>query len=197
MNNIKAIVFDIGGVLYEELEHSKIIKKYNLEEEKFRYTVRKYLEDAILGKLGSFEFIKCIANDLNVSPRKFFKDWVKERENLKVNKELKNIIKKLKKNYKIAAFTNIIKSSEIDRKKKRVYEHFHLKIKSIDYGLKKPDVRFYKLLIKKLSLKPDEIIFVDDSKGNLIPAKKLGIKTILFKNNNRLIRDLRRFGVKI
>ena len=46
-------------------------------------------------------------------------------------------------------------------------------------------------------LKPEECIFIDDLKETLKPARKLGMKTILFRNNKQLVRDLRKFNIKI
>jgi FMN phosphatase YigB (HAD superfamily) len=50
--------------------------------------------------------------------------------------------------------------------------------------------------LKKLKIDPRQCIFVDDKKENLLPAKKLGMKTILFKNLNNLKEKLLIFGVK-
>jgi FMN phosphatase YigB (HAD superfamily) len=45
-------------------------------------------------------------------------------------------------------------------------------------------------MLKKLNSKPNECIIIDDEESNLLPAKKLGIKTILFKNPKQLKEQL-------
>ena len=39
------------------------------------------------------------------------------------------------------------------------------------------------------------ILFVDNREWNLIPARKLGMKTILFENNKQLAKDLRELHI--
>ena len=45
------------------------------------------------------------------------------------------------------------------------------------------------------NVKADEILFIDNRDYNLEPARKLGIKTILFENNKQLGKELRKYGV--
>ncbi len=52
--------------------------------------------------------------------------------------------------------------------------------KSIKYV--KPDVRSFQQILDENNLKPQEMIFIDDSQRNVDSAKKLGIKSILYKN---------------
>jgi putative hydrolase of the HAD superfamily len=55
--------------------------------------------------------------------------------------------------------------------------------------MRKPNPRIYKLLIKKMKLVPSEIIFIDNQIWNINPAKKIGMQTILFKNNKQLFEN--------
>src|SRR3989344_5580160 len=43
--------------------------------------------------------------------------------------------------------------------------------------------------LKKLNLSPKEILFIDNQKWNILPAKKLGMSVILFKSNKQLFYD--------
>jgi putative hydrolase of the HAD superfamily len=56
--------------------------------------------------------------------------------------------------------------------------------------MRKPELKIYRLTLKKLKVKPEECIFIDDKEKNLKPAKKLGIKTVLAKNPKQVIRDV-------
>ena len=78
---------------------------------------------------------------------------------------------------------------------KKLYKRFGVVVVSCDVGLRKPDPKIYKLVLKKLKLKPNQTVFVDNQEWNLKPARKLGMKTILFKNNKQLFRDLNKIGV--
>ncbi|MDR2853880.1 MAG: HAD family phosphatase [Prevotellaceae bacterium] len=52
----------------------------------------------------------------------------------------------------------------------------------------KPDSRIYEILLNRYELKPEETIFIDDREQNLIPARALGINTVLFTN----VEDVRK-----
>ncbi|WP_312170844.1 HAD family hydrolase [Chryseobacterium sp.] len=46
--------------------------------------------------------------------------------------------------------------------------------------LRKPSLEFYELALKKLNVNPEEVLYIGDSlKLDIIPAKKLGFKTLL------------------
>jgi epoxide hydrolase-like predicted phosphatase len=202
-NKIKAIIFDIGEVLYDEsmnfLLDKEVSESFNFSYEKLKKAREKYLNKAQTGKLSIKEYPKLVAKELHIKDKnKFTKLWIKLRTNaITFNKNVEKTIKKLKKNYLIGTLTNITKINHRIRIKKNAYKHFKLKLISCNEGLRKPNLNFYKLLIKKTKLKPEEIIFIDDAEENIIPAKKLGIKTTLFKNNSQLIKELKRVGVKV
>ncbi|MFI5131511.1 MAG: HAD-IA family hydrolase, partial [Chitinophagales bacterium] len=56
--------------------------------------------------------------------------------------------------------------------------------------MRKPFPEFYKLLLERYNLNPDEALFIDDSLRNIRGAEKLGIKTIHFKDPEQLRREL-------
>ncbi len=47
-----------------------------------------------------------------------------------------------------------------------------------------------KLILGKTGTKPEETIFIDDNSKNLIPAKELGLETLLLKTPDKLRNDL-------
>jgi putative hydrolase of the HAD superfamily len=62
---------------------------------------------------------------------------------------------------------------------------------SSEIGINKPDPEIYKYALKVSGSLANESIFVDDLENNLIPAKDLGIETILYTNPENLIKDLK------
>ena len=50
--------------------------------------------------------------------------------------------------------------------------------------------KIFNHVLNSLKINPEESVFIDDKEKNLIFAKKLGIKTILFKNFNQLKEEL-------
>jgi len=47
--------------------------------------------------------------------------------------------------------------------------------------------------VKRLKVKPQEIVYADDQRNNLVDAKKMGIKTIFVKNFNQFKKDLNKY----
>ena len=72
---------------------------------------------------------------------------------------------------------------------KNLYKDFDEIVVSCDVGMRKPNPKIYKLILKKLKLKPSETIFIDNQKWNINPAKKLKMQTILFKDNKQLFEN--------
>ncbi len=66
---------------------------------------------------------------------------------------------------------------------------------SCDVGIRKPDSNIYKITLKEIQLKPSQTIFVDNSHWNILPAQKLGMKTILFKNNKQFFKEIKKFNL--
>lgn len=54
----------------------------------------------------------------------------------------------------------------------------------------KPDHRIYELLFERYNLRPEECVFIDDSKVNIEVAKDLGMKGIVFENYEQAHEEL-------
>ena len=68
-------------------------------------------------------------------------------------------------------------------KEKFNFSIFDLFINSAEEGIRKPDPKIYLLTCEKLSVKPEECLFMDDSLENIESAKKLRMKTIWWNKN--------------
>jgi putative hydrolase of the HAD superfamily len=174
MNNIRAIIFDLVGVLVfknenyipktkEQLNAEKIEKLYNHLDDK------KILSD-IKEKLGLSS--KEINEALSYIPQKYEK-----------NKELWDLLPKLKKKYKLAIMNN---GNNIARKyweKRFDFSILDFFINSAVEGIKKPDSKIYLIACKKLKVKPKECLFIDDLEENIKTAEELGMETIWWEKN--------------
>ena len=56
---------------------------------------------------------------------------------------------------------------------------------------KEPSKKIYLEVLKKLKVKGDECVFIDNEERNIKTAKSLGMKTILFKSMRQLRKELR------
>lgn len=69
-------------------------------------------------------------------------------------------------------------------------------ILSYEEKIIKPMPEIYQLLIDRYGLKPEECVFLDDTKRNLDAAEEFGIHTIHFKSQAQAIEELRKLGVE-
>jgi putative hydrolase of the HAD superfamily len=59
----------------------------------------------------------------------------------------------------------------------------------------KPEPEIYNLLMERYDLKASECVFLDDTEKNLVTAKKLGMETILYTDQEHAIQELTKLGV--
>ena len=199
---IKVIAFDFGNVIYK-LHHRKFIK--NLK----KYSKLSYskLFDEILnskeydlletGKISFNEYFKAIQYKAKL---KATKEKLTEeiKEKLTEIRSSLDIILKLKKKYKLILVSN---ANEIDFnyviRKSKAFKYFDEYIISYKLGYMKPSFMIYLELIRLADCNPDEILFIDDKNKNIKGAAKLGIKAIQYKNYSKLLKDLKKYKVKL
>ena len=105
-------------------------------------------------------------------------------------KEIINLIKKLKKKYKVGIFsdqTNWI--YEIDKN----YNFLHIfdyKFISYDVGYTKEDDEIFEIVIDKCDVSPEKILFVDDREKILDNAKRFNFQSYKFESVDNTVKDL-------
>jgi len=196
------IMLDLSGVYLTkgvEIAAKKISKKYKIPEK----NVLKVLKGSIVKKyrqrkLSATEFWKAISKQLKVSKKELKKIELMWHSSYKPQKDVQQFVKKLRKKYRVSILSDNLPERVVYlHKKYKILDDFHYHHFSFDHGFTKEDVRLFKLAAKKMHLKPEDCIAVDDKKEFLDKVKKTGAKTILFKNAKQLEAQLRRYGVKI
>lgn len=212
-SKIKAVVFDIGGVLYlpnfkirilekiyllknspikkESMIHQTLANKFNFSLDSWINSINLTYSKSIEGQISREETLEILSKNLKISKRKLKKIIHKVyRRNFKFNKFLFKEAFKLKRlGYKIGILSDQWYLSSDILAPKKFFKNFDVNIISCNVGMRKPQKEIYKLLIKKLNLNPEEILFIDDKDWNLKPAQNLKMKTILFRNNNQLFSE--------
>lgn len=100
-------------------------------------------------------------------------------------------------------YTSIVLSDVFAPKKKLLqkswwYGGFDDVLLSCDIWLCKYDDRrnnttnTFAYACKKYKIQPEEVIYIDDKKGNCLLAKKIGCKTIVAKNSLQIIKDIKK-----
>ena len=193
---IKNIIFDLGNVLIrfkpEEFINKNIKEEYR---EKFFNVIFKGQEWADLdrGVLEYNDAIKIFSEKIpecSLEIKKFFDNYILDalepiEKNIEIMKSLKGKYKLyVLSNFHYPAFDYIFKNWEF-------FKYFDGKIVSGHCKLLKPEKEIYKLLCSTYSLKPDECVFIDDTKVNIESAEKFGIRGIHLTDINILEEKLK------
>lgn len=203
MKKIKAIFFDLGGVVLTQRPEARletIAEVFEISVKDLESVFKKYNNDWSTGKItvktlakklkGEFKHKKTLSNIL--------KTWKEVYINKTVpNIDLINLIDVLKRKYQVYLLTNTVDLHHGVNSKRNIFSHFDGIFASFLMGKKKPEQNFYTHVLEELELNPNECVFIDDRKENIDAAKKIGIESILFKNNQKLLIDLRKLGVKV
>jgi epoxide hydrolase-like predicted phosphatase len=194
---IKAIVFDLGGVVFTNDWHynspeklDAFIRAFGVSEEDMERAWREHWPKLKLGHITEDEFWQrfqmTTGGTVDISEAKRL--WRKYQHPIEMMPEL---VVKLQ-NYRLAAMTTISKEW-LDYK--LVTYHldtvFEFVLGSGYLGIAKPDPAIYELLLEKLDLPAGEIVYIDDSSQALEPAAALGINTILFQDQSTLQKELK------
>ena len=71
-------------------------------------------------------------------------------------------------------------------------ECFDLVLESAKLGMRKPEPQIYSLACKRLDVKPERIVYLDDIGRNLKPAQGMGMTTILVRDARTALKELER-----
>lgn len=193
---IKNIIFDIGGVLLD-YNPKTYLDKLNIKE-----SDRNILNDVIFhnqrwkdclnGFITNSELLEYLVKENQKYKSEI--EQILSKENLKYmlppKQEMIEYYKSLKqKGYKIYLCSNITKDTY-----NYIKDNFEI-VQMADGGvfscfenISKPNVEIYQKLIGKYNLDIEKSILIDDTKRNIISAKNIGLKGILFNK----IEDIRK-----
>ncbi|MDD3159724.1 MAG: hypothetical protein PHQ98_02035 [Candidatus ainarchaeum sp.] len=183
MNQIKAIVWDIGGVLLENPFIGEFWKNKEGSEE-LRHKFGS-------GKITKTEFINQASKMLGIPKKNFIEEYGKAYFPIKkINEVFKIFLSFEGKNY-LFSDTNPIHLEFIKLKYPEIFKKSENIFMSSKIGYRKKDLESYDILINKIDLLPEEILFIDDSMEIINLAKKKGISTILYNNPKQLKKELK------
>ncbi len=179
---IEAIVWDIGGVLIENPDIENFWKG-DIESKELR-------EQFGAGKISINQFVSKSAKMLDMSKLKFLRECKKIYFSIKIIEEVFDIYQRIQINQYILSDTNPIHAKYIQANFKQIFRLSKGVFLSNKIKRRKSDIETFEFLIKKIRLKPEQILFIDDTKKHIEKAKSLGINTIYYQNPQQLLEEL-------
>lgn len=178
IENIKWLFFDVGSTLVDE---SAVYESRMRNVAKMANVTYEYVYETAIGfykenKKGDLETMKL----LNVEKP----EWKHEDEILYSDAE--NCLKKLSGKYKIGVIANQSLGTEKRLENFGLLKYIELVIASAEEGIAKPDKRIFEIALNRANCEPGQAIMIGDRIDNdIVPAKKLGMRTIWIKRGFR------------
>lgn len=189
---IKAVVFDMGGVLLN-LDMERCVSAFkndagftDIESYLDRYHQKGFIGDLEEGKINEDEFFsECLKH---CAPGTTMETVLHCFINLltDLNAEMLDFIRNIRGKYDLYLLTNNNPLSRrafdsmMAEKGLPSSEVFRKQFYSYEMHLQKPGKEIFCKVIDSIGLDPSEILFIDDGRNNIEAAAALGIKTLLY-----------------
>ena len=186
-NNLKAIIFDLDGVVTDTAEYHYKSWELPLKEEGIDFTEK---ENEKLRGLSRRDSVKTIAqtkdvvftekkeNEIMEKKNQYYQEIIEDLNKNDMIDGIYEILVELKnKNYKMAVASasrnakQVIKSLDLDN-------FFEVIADGNSVNKSKPAPDLFLFTAKKMGFKPEECLVVEDSKAGVKGAKEAGMKVI-------------------
>ena len=193
---IRAIVFDIGGVLEITPDlgvNAKWEQQLHLKPGELDERLGDVWRGGSLGTLSEEQVHSSIGKILGMSETQVdaFMDDIWEEYLGTLNVELTEYLRSLRPQVQTAILSNSFVGA---RRKEQERYHFDemcdLIIYSHEVGMSKPDRRIYELTCERLGVQPAEVVFLDDYEPCIVAAREFGMQAILFQETSQAIADI-------
>jgi len=186
MKNIKAIIFDLGGVILNINYQNTIDSFKKLGEKNTGDFYSKKIQSHIFNLLETGEITaKQFLNDLQELSDNATIAEVRSAWNsmlLDFPEKRLDLLRSLKSKYKIFLLSNTntihinaISNSLGKPQWKSFCNLFDKMYLSHEIGVRKPNIEAFQFILKQQKLNPNEVLFIDDSPQHIKSAKKIGI----------------------
>jgi glucose-1-phosphatase len=200
---IKSVIFDMGNVLLNYDAHRagrQFAKACGVPKTKvwvhfFTSPTEKAYTRGEISTKEFFEHAKQVMK-LPVAYKDFCHYW---NDIFWENHGMEALLKKLKAHYPLYLISNTNELHFLHIKKKfpNIFRHFKKTFPSHEVGSRKPEPEIYRRVLKKIGLRAEETVFVDDMPKFVEGAKNVGMHAIRFRSKDQLVRELKKLNVKV
>jgi len=197
---IRAVVFDIGGVIQDSPLHA--IARYEADHGLPAGAINGAVVAA--GEAGAWSRLErgeltveawcapferdCRAHGVTVDGARLMRyigEAGRERPSM-----LRAVARLREHGLRVGALTNNWASDAAPAGPHPIARHFDALVESRAVGMRKPDPRIYQLMCRRLGVEPAEAAFLDDIGTNLKTARALGMRTIKVNDPGQALREL-------
>jgi epoxide hydrolase-like predicted phosphatase len=197
MTEVKAVIFDFGGVLYRTPNTRLLLGLMGMSKTKLLMMSQAspldspLVMDIMTGKTQEQAVWEEFAQRWHISPGLLVRIRQLASSPKRLNNELLRYLASLRGRFKTAILTN----AGTDFRKTFCADYALINfvdqvIISAEEGLAKPDLRIYQLTAVRLGIQPEEAIFIDDFRENVAGASAAGMQAIWHQNNKQTIMEI-------
>jgi epoxide hydrolase-like predicted phosphatase len=193
---VRAVVFDIGGVL-EDTPPTEVVEKWEaalrLRPGEVNERLGGVWRAGEIGAISEAEVRATIALLLRLDDAQleaFMHDiWTEYLGTL--NTELASYFGRLRPRYRTALLSNsFVGAREREQERYGFGDITDLIVYSHEVGMAKPDPRIYRLTCERLGVRPEHVVFLDDRADFVAGALEAGMRAILYEDNDQAVADL-------
>jgi HAD superfamily hydrolase (TIGR01549 family) len=191
---ITTVLLDAGGVILDESEHeaarAEIITEI-LSDIVPGYTTDTYHSDVLEAlncyspRIYQYVFWKRTKSDRTLFDKLYdlhLEKWRRKRPPIKLSAGIEKEIKEISPHFKIGIAGQYGREIIDLLERHHLLEHFTYHLTQDDFSITKPDPRYLEQITQAMGVEPRECILVGDRIDNdIVPAKQLGMKTILVR----------------
>ncbi len=181
LSGIKFVYFDVNGVLVRFFQRAftNISADTGASSDVIESLYWHYNDVVCRGEMSLSEFDQILADRLNIPNISWAEYYLK---NIEVINETVELIRWAITYYPIGLLTNIMPGlvNEMIKQSKLPNLDYSAIVDSSVVGSIKPEQNIYAIAQKISGYKPEEILFIDDSRQNLMAAEKLGWHVLWF-----------------
>ncbi|MEW8994293.1 HAD family hydrolase [Clostridium sp.] len=209
MDNVKAILFDSGRTLNLPSTGYWFITPnfFNILNEpgfQFKDIELEQAMNKACDIIGKILLVKTEEDELNMF-KEFYEIVLKEIEYPNINERIIDLLardnvyndekflffddvepelQRLKKKYILGVVSDTWPSLERVFINKNLRKYFSTFVMSSIYGSYKAEKILFEIAIEEIGVKPEEVIFIDDSESNLVAAEEFGMIPVLIDRYN-------------
>ncbi|MGO9559087.1 MAG: HAD-IA family hydrolase [Acidimicrobiales bacterium] len=199
--NIRAVLFDFGGVLssspfeaFERYERanglpSGFIRSLNATDHHDNAWARLERSEVSIG-----EFVNLFEAEADAAGHAIDGAAVLALLSGEIRPAMLRAVERCHASFLVGLLTNNFLSAEAAARPGGSIDHvlglFDEVIESSRVGVRKPEVRFFEIACEQLGIEANQAVFLDDLGVNLKPARAMGMTTIKVTNEEQALGDL-------
>ncbi len=198
---IKTIIFDLGNVIVNVDKDE--FGRFSADSRKSIPYVGEYFENSSSrkaferGEIQPEQFYRKTAEELslNMNFNEFKRMWC---DIFALNKDVANLIRKLKRNYRLILLSNTDELHfEHIKNRYKVIDIFDAHVLSYKVGYSKPNPLIFLNALRKAKTLPFNCLYFDDIPQFVYVARLMGIRAFQYTTTDKMVSDLNKAKVKI